>query len=128
MKRLPWDFCLERSKEVCRKNWIACIVDRQVVSYECYNPDEDLFHIELHPIAIGTAVVACLATQIPAESSQLSNREREVLRLMADGMTVAKIARKLGIKKSTVETHRANMRKKTGLSLVGLIALAIQIR
>jgi len=125
---LPWDFAAKQSKQKTRDNWIRCIVDREQVTYECYSHASDLFRVHLHPIAIGEAVVVCLATQIPVAAAQLSSRELQILKLMANGHTTAKIAMKLSIKKSTVETHRANMRKKTGLSLVGLIALAVQIR
>lgn len=43
---------------------------------------------------------------------QLSPREREVLRLVADGVRSAAIARRLGITEATVEVHRRNLMRK----------------
>jgi DNA-binding NarL/FixJ family response regulator len=45
----------------------------------------------------------------------LTNREREVLQLAAEGHTNAEIAGRLFISPRTVETHRANVMHKLGL-------------
>jgi DNA-binding NarL/FixJ family response regulator len=45
----------------------------------------------------------------------LSDREREVLQLAAEGQTNAEIGKRLFISPRTVEIHRANMIKKLGL-------------
>ncbi len=45
----------------------------------------------------------------------LTNREREVLHLAAEGLTNADVASRLGISPRTVEIHRTNMMRKLGL-------------
>lgn len=45
----------------------------------------------------------------------LSRQELIILQLMAQGDTSEKIAAKLSIAKSTVQTHRRNMLRKTGI-------------
>jgi two-component system nitrate/nitrite response regulator NarL len=45
---------------------------------------------------------------------RLTRREREILKLIAAGMTIKEIAAKLFISIPTVETHRANLMTKTG--------------
>jgi len=52
----------------------------------------------------------------PAEP--LTAREREVLRLIAEGNTNAEIAEKLTVSKKTVESHRANIMRKLDLHTV----------
>jgi two-component system, NarL family, response regulator NreC len=47
---------------------------------------------------------------------ELSERETEVLRLIALGHTNAEIAEKLYISVRTVETHRAHIQQKLGIS------------
>lgn len=47
-------------------------------------------------------------------ASGLSAREREILQLVAEGMTTAQIAEKLFTSPRTVETHRQNIMEKTG--------------
>ena len=46
----------------------------------------------------------------------LSNREKEILNLIANGKTSKEIADTLFIAKTTVDTHRKNMIRKLGLS------------
>jgi DNA-binding NarL/FixJ family response regulator len=57
----------------------------------------------------------------------LTNREREVLQLAAEGYTSAEIAGKLFISPRTVEIHRSNLMHKLGLrSQTDLIRYALQ--
>jgi DNA-binding NarL/FixJ family response regulator len=57
----------------------------------------------------------------------LSRREQEVLTLVAQGMTSAAIAARLGIGVRTVEWHRARVQRKLGLrSIADLIRYALQ--
>ncbi len=46
----------------------------------------------------------------------LTDREREVLHLAADGLTNAEVAARLSISPRTAEGHRSNMMRKLGLS------------
>lgn len=48
----------------------------------------------------------------PRPAAALSAREREVLKLVADGIRSAAIARRLGITEATVEVHRRNLMRK----------------
>ena len=45
----------------------------------------------------------------------LSNREREVLQLIAEGLTSPRIAERLGIASKTVGTHRERLMRKLGI-------------
>jgi len=52
----------------------------------------------------------------------LTNREHQILELIAAEQTTEQIAQKLAISISTVETHRRNMFQKLGVqSVVGLL-------
>ncbi len=59
----------------------------------------------------------------------LTNREREILQLVVEGMTNQEIAAKLGISASTVDTHRKNIMAKLDIhSVAGLVRYAIRHR
>ncbi len=74
--------------------------------------------------------IAALASQTPDQSdplNALTPREREVLALAAEGMSMAAIAEKLFISPRTAETHRTNLMQKLGLqSQTDLVRFAIR--
>jgi two-component system, NarL family, response regulator NreC len=69
----------------------------------------------VHP-ALGARMIAAEAeARAAAEADPLSEREREVLRLLALGHTNQEIARMLYISVRTAETHRAHVMQKLRL-------------
>jgi two-component system response regulator NreC len=70
----------------------------------------------VHP-ALGARMIAAEADERRrAEEDPLSDREREVLRLLALGHTNQEIAKQLYISVRTAETHRAHIMQKLRLS------------
>jgi DNA-binding NarL/FixJ family response regulator len=60
-------------------------------------------------------------------SDKLSEREREVTRLLAEGKSNKEVATALALSVRTVETHRANIMRKLELnSIVGLVHYAVR--
>ena len=58
----------------------------------------------------------------------LSPRQREVLRLIAEGRTTKQIAAELGISVKTVETHRAQLMERLNIrDVAGLVRYAILV-
>ena len=67
-------------------------------------------------------------TELKKQSDPLSEREREVLRLLAGGHSNQEVADTLYISRKTVENHRANIVRKTGIQgQVGLTKYAAHI-
>ncbi len=59
--------------------------------------------------------------------SALTAREREVLKLIADGLSSKEIASKLGVSLKTIESHRANLMDKLDIHKVsGLVRFAVR--
>ncbi len=70
---------------------------------------------------------ALLSSLLPQEmpENQITDRELEVLRLLAQELTSKQIADKLFISERTVETHRKNLMRKTGANNgIGLMRYA----
>lgn len=81
--------------------------------------------------AIATDLLERVATGAPASAAGavsevrgLSDRELEVLRLIARGLKTGEIARTLNRSVHTVEAHRASIKRKLGLKNAGELAKA----
>lgn len=74
-------------------------------------------------------VLVQATTQTVPASDDLTEREREVLALMADGLNNGEIAEKLVVSPSTVKFHIANIFNKLGVdNRVAAVTLALQRR
>jgi DNA-binding NarL/FixJ family response regulator len=84
----------------------------------------------LSPDIVGVVVDDYVQHLAPAPGSagtKLSDREREVLQLLAEGHTTGDIAERLHISRKTVETHRKNLMLKLELrSVADLTKFAIR--
>jgi len=80
----------------------------------------------VHPELGARMIAAEAAAARQAEEDPLSEREREVLRLLALGFTNQEIAKQLFISVRTAETHRAHVMQKLRLqSRAELVRYAI---
>lgn len=70
------------------------------------------------PEIAGTLVAEVRDRATGGEAQQLARREREVLRLIAEGVRSPEIASQLHITVATVEVHRRNIMRKLGLRSV----------
>jgi DNA-binding NarL/FixJ family response regulator len=76
---------------------------------------------------VSEALLDSYLTKPSREGSSLTNRERSVVQLIAEGHTNKQIAHILEISLKTVETHRASVMRKLNLSSsAGLVRYAIR--
>jgi DNA-binding NarL/FixJ family response regulator len=84
----------------------------------------------LPPQVSDVLVNACLAgtqTDLPDSYNTLTEREREILQLVADGLKNAEIGKRLFISSRTVESHRASLMRKLRLkSEVDIVRYAFE--
>ncbi|WP_075795432.1 response regulator [Massilia putida] len=74
-----------------------------------------------------SAAVARQLARPSAQDNQLTSREQEVLRHIANGESNKQIARALDLSVRTVETHRLNIKRKLGIEgQAELIKFAVQ--
>ncbi|SRR5579875_644163 len=67
------------------------------------------------------------ARRAPRDDEALTRREREILRLIAEGATIKEIAQRLAISPKTVQVHRGNLAAKLRLpSTAAIVRYAIK--
>jgi DNA-binding NarL/FixJ family response regulator len=70
---------------------------------------------------------ARMAEAQAAEPDPLTPRQREVLKLIAEGLTTKAIARRLDISAKTADTHRVQLMERLGIhDIAGLVRYAIR--
>jgi DNA-binding NarL/FixJ family response regulator len=88
--------------------------------------------VAANEVYFSSEIAAALASEVRGrpeahEPAPLARREREVLRLIAEGMRSAAIAETLHVTVGTVEVHRRNIKRKLGMhSVVELTKHAIR--
>jgi DNA-binding NarL/FixJ family response regulator len=93
-----------------------------VRAIEMVNAGEAFFSPEVARVALNKYVRG--SSENPG--AQLTNREREVLVQIAEGLSNKEIANKLGVGVRTVETHRERIMRKLNIhSVAGLTKFAI---
>ncbi|MGM8363258.1 response regulator [Flavobacterium sp. ARAG 55.4] len=101
-------------------NYIAKCAKMGAYGYLLKNTDESELILAIRSVAkgkkyfsaeISEKMINFMSTQSISENI-LSNKETEVLGLIAKGLTTKEIAAKLFVSSRTIETHRANILKK----------------
>ncbi|OIN92369.1 MAG: DNA-binding response regulator [Comamonadaceae bacterium CG1_02_60_18] len=81
--------------------------------------------------AVSRGVVSDYVQRLRSEDQpgeQLSPRQREVLQLIAEGLSTKEIARKLDLSVKTVETHRTGLMKQLDVhEVTGLVRYALKL-
>lgn len=76
---------------------------------------------------IAGSVVQAIRRGPPTKAPHLTARERDVLRLLSEGLTSKEIASRLDLSPKTVDGHRAAIMDKLGIrSVAGLVKYAIR--
>lgn len=88
--------------------------------------EKDFYHNELVSLVLRKNVKEKKSGMRPVfNSAGLSEREKEVLMLVCQELTIKEISQKLSLSENTVRNHRANIMEKVGVSnMAGLVKYA----
>ena len=101
------------------------VTQRKTEQLEVVNKSGSRFRCWLWPLESPENALCILGLRLPPHIEELTDRERECLELVAQGIETREIARRLDISLSTVHTHMRGSREKLDLpSLEGLISFA----
>jgi two-component system, NarL family, response regulator DegU len=89
--------------------------------------EKDFYHNDLVASVLRKNVKDKKHAQRPNFSSELSEREKEVVKLVCAELTIKEIGQKLSISENTVRNHRVNIMEKVGVNnMVGLVKYAYE--
>ncbi|MEM8908311.1 MAG: response regulator transcription factor [Bacteroidota bacterium] len=106
-----------------RKNFIVRLMEVGANGYILKNKSKEQLVQAIHRVHSGQPYfgleileTATSANSMLEQEVQLTDREIDVLRLIAEGMTTREIAKTLGISEPTVNGHRRNLLRKLDFS------------
>jgi DNA-binding NarL/FixJ family response regulator len=102
--------------------------DRDLLdAVEAVSKKRHFFTARLSEMVLGRYLTGAPATTTKRKTRELTERECEVIRLLADGMSNKEVAERLQISVRTVESHRINIARKLGFNSVAkLVHYAIR--
>ena len=101
--------------------------DHLIEALKALSEHKHFFTSRISEIVFAQYIQGKRALEGTPEKSRLTDREREIVQLLAEGKSSKEIAMILGISVRTVETHRAAIMKKLGLkSFSELIRYAVR--
>lgn len=105
----------------------SSLADELMTAIRAVHRGETFFTPSISKLMVQSYVKHAAGQLTKKETVELTDREREILRLIAQGHTNQQIAKKLYISVRTVEFHRANLVQKVGTNDVAtLTKYAIQ--
>ncbi|MBS1512482.1 MAG: response regulator transcription factor [Bacteroidetes bacterium] len=116
-----------------QQSFIQKMMEHGASGYVLKNATQDELMEAIETVAKGKTFLSDEAAQSLRKNNNgevpvLTRREKEVLELIADGMTNNEIAEKLFISVTTVDTHRKNLLAKfEARNIAALIKLAVQM-
>jgi DNA-binding CsgD family transcriptional regulator len=120
-----WKHASNSSRERLRTALAGVVTLREKALIEVESDRGNHFRFWMWPLNDPAIAVCILALRIPRELTRLTERERECLRCLAQGMSTRDMARELRIGLTTVHTHLRRSREKLGLgSVEALIGIA----
>ncbi len=94
---------------------------------ECVLGGKHYFSSQISEVIFGSMKNEGLPHAAKKDDDKPTSRERELIQLLAEGLSNKEAADKLGISVKTVETHRAAVMRKLGLHSIGeLVRYAIR--
>jgi DNA-binding CsgD family transcriptional regulator len=120
-----WTELSPESREQIQAGLGQVVTQRRSQRLEVVNTFGDRFRCWLWPLESPENAVCILGMRLPPKIDQLTDRERECLELVAQGIDSQEIGRRLDVSLSTVHTHMRRAREKLDLpSLEALISFA----
>ena len=125
----------EEDSRLLRSTFAECLFTAEPQECEVVGENGYRYHFRFERVVHQSAkalrtedevVVISVITRVPDEV-ELTMREKEIVRLVCRDLSSAEIGERLGVKASTVETHRQNIRQKLGVKgNAGLVLYAVR--
>jgi len=113
-----WEYASVKDREACKNAVSRALVLRDTQRLDATSHIGEHFHVWMWPLESLELALCILALQVPNELTKLTEREKQSLQLLAQGLSTREIAKSMDVSVSTVHTHFLRARKKLKLRSV----------
>jgi DNA-binding CsgD family transcriptional regulator len=110
-----WTNLTRDAQQNAKTQFAQVVALRETRSLEVTNQQGIHYRCWIWPLESPEMAACILGKQIPVELSRLTNRERQCVELLAQGVETRDVARELDVSVSTIHTHLKRAREKLGL-------------
>lgn len=117
----PWHALAGEMAKNFQAAFARVLADRQPTVIDSAIGGNVVWRTWLFYCKTGRIRVSAYAKPFPPAVLKMTDREREICRLLAEGDSTKEVAKQLGISRSTVDNTRANVCRKLGLNHGSLV-------
>lgn len=110
-----WEWVTSDNKEAVKTAYSRCLVLNEAQQFQaevCIDGRSVDMSVCLKPTTVDQAKIVAISTRLPSRIRTLTESEKEVLKLMGQGVSPKLIAEQLLVARATIDTHRRNIMKK----------------
>lgn len=111
----PWDYMSGPDVNECQAAFMRAVSQKTIQRFDVAVKNAGIWRTLFFPVELRNVRVIGFARRFPDAALRLTDREREVCRAVADGLSSKQMAKLLGITTSTVDNHRAHVARKIGI-------------
>jgi DNA-binding CsgD family transcriptional regulator len=110
-----WLHLNELDRRICQSAILQCLHDDCPLAFDVSPPHVGIWRTWLYPCRVGKVRIVGISKRLPQQVLQLTERERQVCRLLGMGRCSKQIAANLEVARSTIDNLRANAARRLGL-------------
>lgn len=110
-----WEWVTSDNVEEVKTAYSRCLVLNELQTFQaevCIDGRSVDMSVCLKPTSFDSAKIVAVSTRLPSRMKTLTESEKEVLKLMGEGVSPKLIAEQLTVARATVDSHRRNIMRK----------------
>lgn len=110
-----WDWVTSDNAEEVKTAYSRCLILNEVQQFQAEVSIDGRsvdMSVCLKPTGFDEAKIVAVSTRLPTRIKSLTESEKEVLKLLGEGLAPKKIAEQLDVVRATIDTHRRNIMQK----------------
>ena len=111
----PWNWVTSDNVEAVKTAYSRCLVLSEPQEFQAEVTIDGRsvdMNVWLRPTSVDEARIVATGTRLPSRVRLLTESEKDVLRLLGEGLAPKEVAERLDLARATIDSHRRNIMQK----------------